>query len=410
MRLTGSQIVAGLLILLSTLIAFLLNIATNNLPSWIQHYTLLTWGLLIPSIVLFAYITAKTSDPDITILQIDEERLNYFIQVVSDAEQKAAIDSELEFLENWVEKLAVWKNVDKTMMSIIKVERKKDWKPHKSAEQLARLILRLTRVITPTMLHSGQWRDFIDLAHPAYTIGVAFKEWTYSAEMAYELAQTNYEHGFYIEAKMWVENLGKLLEAIKTQPISDGLRSKYLDMKGLLLRDTENNLSEARKCFTEALVFSRRIRNPLIIWRVMTHLGTLEKRDSHLDQAAELYSKALEGASQLRDSVPKLECYQALGDLAISQGHFDKAYEWYMKQLTEAESWRIIQKGRAHRGLAESLVDRPQPIIEQAYRHAREALRIEQETTGVKEEEIRILLIYIADKLYDKYCSNLSKQ
>src|SRR5260370_29917749 len=74
MRLTGSQIVAGLLILLSTLIAFLLNIATNNLPTWMQHHTSLTWFLLIPSVVLFAYITAKTSNPAITILQIGEER------------------------------------------------------------------------------------------------------------------------------------------------------------------------------------------------------------------------------------------------------------------------------------------------------------------------------------------------
>jgi len=410
MRLTGSQIVAGLLILLSTLIAFLLNIATNNLPTWMQHHTSLTWFLLIPSVVLFAYITAKTSNPAITILQIGEERLNYFIQVVSDAEQKTSIDPGLELLENWAEKLAVWKNVDKTMISIIEVDNKTDWKPQKSTVQLARLILLLTRVIIPTMLHRGQWKDFIDLACPAYTIGVTLKEWTYAAEMGYELAQIYYEHGFYIEAKIWLENMEKVLEAIKTQPLSDGLRSKYLDMKGLLLRDTENNLSEARNCFNEALVFSKRIRNPLILWRVTTHLGTLEKRDSHLDRAAELYSKALGGASQLTDSVPKLECYQALGDLAISQRDFDKAYEWYMKQLTEAESWRIIHKGRAHRGLAESLVDTPQPNIEQAYQHAREALRIEQETTGVKEEEIRILLIYIADKLYDKYCSNLSKQ
>ncbi len=41
MRLTGGQIIAGISLLLSTLVAFLMTIATSNLPPWIQSFSLL---------------------------------------------------------------------------------------------------------------------------------------------------------------------------------------------------------------------------------------------------------------------------------------------------------------------------------------------------------------------------------
>jgi tetratricopeptide (TPR) repeat protein len=79
-----------------------------------------------------------------------------------------------------------------------------------------------------------------------------------------------------------------------------------------------------------------------MIWRVTTHLGTLEKWDKQLDKAVELYEKALDGASLLDDPGLKLECYQSLGDLAGLQGDFDKAHDWYTEQLNLATtSWRI---------------------------------------------------------------------
>ncbi len=138
-----------------------------------------------------------------------------------------------------------------------------------------------------------------------------------------------------------------------------------------------------------------------MIWRVTTHLGTLEKWDKQFDKAVELYEKALEGASVLEDPGLKLECYQALGDLASLQGDFEKAHYWYTEQFNLARvSSRIIYRGRAHKGLAEALLKLPQPSAEQAYLHAREALRIEQEITGPKEVELLLLIVHITDMLW----------
>lgn len=401
MRLTGGQIIAGISLLLSTLVAFLMTIATTNLPPWIQSHASLAWFLLIPSLLVLLMTTIKGAATDTVASLIDQDMLNRFIRVVVDAEDKTRHDQGLENITNGAGKLAEWKDVDRRLIRILGVDKKNDWQPGKSTEQLARLMLRLTKSIITAMSQRGQWNDLIEITRPAYKISMALREWTDAAYFAYELALTFNDQGRPIDSKMWIEQMEKALKHIPTHVNSDELYSKFLDIKGVILRDYEGDPVKARKYFNEALFYARKSRNHLMTWRVTTHLGTLEKWDKQLDKATELYEKALDGASLLNDPGLKLECYQSLGDLASLQRDFDKALYWYQEQLNLATtSWRIIYIGRAHKGIAEALLQKSPPDVEQAYRHAREALRIEQEITGPKELELLILIVHITDKLW----------
>ena len=403
MRLTGGQIIAGISLLLSTLVAFLMTIATTNLPPWIQSHASLAWFLLLPSLLLLLLTTIKGAADYTTASLIDKDMLNRFMQVVGEAEDKTRHDPGLENITNGAGKLAEWKDVDRRLIRILGVDKKNDLQPHKSTEQLARLILRLTKAIIPAMSQRGQWNDLIEIARPAYTIGMALREWADAAFIAYELALTFNDQGRPVDSKMWIEQMDKGLKHITTHANSDELYSKLLDLKGVILRDYEGDSVKARKYFNEALFFAKKSRNHLMTWRVTTHLGTLEKWDKQLDKAIELYEKALDGAFLLNDPGLKLECYQSLGDLASLQRDFDKAHYWYNEQLNLATtSWRIIYKGRAHKGIAEALMQMSPPDVEQAYSHAREALRIEQEITGPKELELLILIVHITDRLWMK--------
>ncbi len=401
MRLTGGQIIAGISLLLSTLVAFLMTIATTNLPPWIQSHASLAWFLLIPSLLLLLLTTIKGAAADTAASQIDRDMLNRFMKVAGEAEDKTRHDPGLENVTNGAGKLAEWKDVDRRLIRILGVDNKNVWQLKKSTEQLARLVLRLTKAIVPAMSQRGQWNDLIELASLAYKIGMALREWTDAAYIAYELALTCNDQGRPVDSKMWIDQMDKSLKHINTHANSDELYSKYLDIKGVILRDYDGDSVKARKYFNEALFFAKKSRNHLMTWRVTTHLGTLEKWDKQLDKAVELYEKALEGASLLDDPGLQLECYQSLGDLASLQGDFEKAHYWYTEQLNLATtSWRIIYKGRAHKGVAEALMQKSPPDVEQAYRHAREALRIEQEITGPKELELLILIVHITDMLW----------
>ena len=402
MQFTRSQTIAALSVVFSFLVALLTNVVTSSLPPWIQSYTGLAWLLLLLSLIFLIVTTVRGVAPKNPVSQIDDDLLNYFVQVVSDAESKAQLDPGLEHIPYATGKLAEWKDIDTRLIRILGInEDTEDWQPRRENEQLAHLVLRLTKAIIPSMSQRGQWKDLTELASPTYIIAEALKEWVDATHIAYDLTLTYYDAGSFTKAKFWVHQMEKSLKHINTQSISDGLYCKFFDINGVLLRDYDGDLEKARKYLQDALAYAKRTRNPLMIWRVTTHLGTLEKRKRDFDKASELYEEALKGASQLNDPGLILECYQALGDLAMLQEDPDKPYYWYSEQLKLATaSSRMFYKGRAHKGLAESFLRGNQPDAKQAYQHAREALRIEQEITGPNENELLILLVHIADMLW----------
>ena len=404
MKLTRGQTIATLSVVFTLFIAFLTNIVTSNLPPWVQSYSWIAWLLLLISLIALLITTIKGARADDPISQIDDELLNHFIQVVSDAETKTQIDPRLEHIPYVAGKLVEWQDIDTRLIRILGIrEDTKDWQPRKENETLARLVLRLTKAIMPAIAQRGQWKEFTELAVPTYTLAEGFKEWTDAAHIAYNLALTFYNARDIQRAKDWLARMETNLSHINTHEISDGLRSRFLDLKGVLARDYDGNLTTARQHLTNALMYARKTGNTLMIWRITTHLGTLEKKMSNFGEAIKLYEEALEGASQLDDPGLKLECYQALGDLALQQKNpdIDTANSWYTQQLALATaSSHKIQQAYAHKSLAETLLLRQtQQDKKQAYYHAREALRIEQEITGPNKDELLILLVHIADAL-----------
>ena len=402
MKLTRGQIIATLSVLLTLLIAFLTNIVTSTLPSWIQSYTWLAWLLFIAALIALVITTIKGAASRSPAPLIDDDLLNHFVQVVSDAELKAQLDPGLHNIPYASAKLDKWKDIDIRLIRILGVnDNSDDWQPQKDQMLLARLVLRLTKAILPAMSQRGQWRELTDIAGPAYIIAETLKEWADATSIAYELAVRYHDASSSIQAKFWADRMEKSLKHVTSQTLSDGLCTRLFDIKGILARDYEGDLVTARKYLKDALMYAKRTRVPLLIWRVTTHLGILEKQELNLDKAIELYNEALVGASQIGDPGLTLECYQALGDLALLQDDAEKAYHWYFEQLTLATtSLRIIYKGRAHQGIAESLLKMNPPNGRQAYYYAREALRIEQEITGPRESELLILLVHIADMLW----------
>lgn len=404
MKLTRGQIIAILSVVLTLFIAFLTNIVTSSLPSWVQSYSWLAWLLLFVSLMALLVTTIKGVKANDPISQIDDELLNHFIQVVSDAEAKMQIDPGLDHIPYIAGKLVEWQDIDTRLLRILGIqEDTKDWQPRKENEQLARLVLRLTKAIMPAIVQRGQWKELTRLAIPAYTIAEGFKAWDDAAHIAYHLALSFYDARDIQQAKEWLARMDTNLSHINAHDISDGLRSRFLDLKGVLARDYDGNLTLARQHFTNALVFARRTDNTLMIWSITTHLGTLEKKVRNFGEAIKLYEEALSGASQLDDPGLKLECYQALGDLALQQKNPDlaTAHNWYTRQLDLATTSSYkIQQAYAHKSLAETLLLKNlQQDAKQAYFHAREALRIEQEITGPNKEELLILLVHIADTL-----------
>lgn len=402
MKLTRGQIIAALSVLLTLLIAFLTNIVTSTLPTWMQSYTWLAWLLLVAALVSLVTTTIKSASSSNPIPLIDDDLLNHFVQIVSDAESKVQLDPGLNTIPYANAKLDEWKDIDIRLIRILGVnENSTDWQPQKDHILLARLVLRLTKAIIPAIAQRGQWKDLTAIAGPAYLIAEALKDWNEAVLIAYELAASSYDASASIKAKFWVDQMEKSLKHINSQALSDALYARLFDIKGILARDYDGELITARRYLKDALTYAKHTRIPLLIWRVTTHLGTLEKREQNLNKAIELYEEALEGALKIGDPGLTLECYQALGDLAILQGNVEKAQQWYTEQLTLAStSSRIIYKGRAHQGLAETLLKESPPDGRQAYFHAREALRIEQEITGPRESELLILLIHIADMLW----------
>lgn len=402
MKVTRAQVIALLTVLCSPIIALLINIITSNLPPWISSHLWLAWLLLLFPIA-FLVVTAIRGSAEVKSGErIDDDLLNHFVQIVSDAESKTQLDPSLESIPYAIGKLAEWKDLDTRLIRILGIhDDKEEWQPQKGHMQLSRLVLRLTKAIIPSMTQRGQWKDLIELASPTFIIATTLKEWVDATTLAYELASTCYDAGASIKAKFWIDQMEKSLKHIPTQAASDKFSSKLFDIKGILLRDFDGDLLLASKYLKEALIYAKRTRDSLMIWRVTTHLGTLEKRNHQFSNASELYKEALAGALQLKDSGLILECYQELGDIAMLEGRADEAFQWYTEQLHLATNTsRVIYKGRAHKGLAESLLKMSSSDARQAYQHARESLRIEQEITGPKETELLILLIHIADLLW----------
>src|SRR5260370_3418510 len=93
MRLSRTQAIAGLALLLTLAIAFLTGIVNSFIPlPWIQSHIWLILVLLALFIVLLLFFTIKGAGSNNSISQIKEDQFNDFVKTVSEAESKAQFD------------------------------------------------------------------------------------------------------------------------------------------------------------------------------------------------------------------------------------------------------------------------------------------------------------------------------
>ncbi|HET9999871.1 MAG TPA: hypothetical protein VFQ36_03190 [Ktedonobacteraceae bacterium] len=410
MRLSRTQIIAGLTLLLTLAIAFLTGIVNSYIPlPWIQSHIWLVLVLLALFIILELFFTIKGVASNNSISQIKEDQFNDFLKTVSDAESEAQADPDFEHTPFIAGKLLEWQSIDARLISILNIQYNLDeytvgtWQRRANNEALARLVLRLTHAIMPALTHSSSQeslKELFQLAAPTYVIAAGLGEWTDATRTAYTLALSFYEARESFRAKHWMAQMEKSLRRITSHEISDGLYSRFFDMKGIIARDFDGEKTTARKHLNDALVYAHRAKNPLAIKRITAHLATLEKKERNFAKAIELYKQALAITSPPNDLGATLECYEALGEIALNEENdADSAYNWYLQQLHLAErTIRPPHQVSAHRGLARTLLIKNTPDdIKQAYRHAREALGFEDKESN--KNELYIFLVHIADLL-----------
>ncbi len=413
MKLSRGQSIAALSLTFLLVITFLIGIVNSSLPlPWIQSHIWLVLALLALSFVLLLFITIKGVESNNPISQIKEDQFNDFVKTVSEAESKAQIDPGFEHTPYIAGKLAEWQDMDARLIGILNIKYQSsvhtvtDWQPRKDNERLARLVLRLTKAIMPALTRSGPVAELTKLAAPACIIAEGLKEWTDATRIAYTLALSFYDARDNNRAKHWMAQMEKSLKHINAHDISDDLYSQFFDIKGIIIRDFDGDLKAARKHLNDALVYANRTKNSLSIRRITAHLATLEKKERSFIKAIELYNQALNLVSPPNDPGLTLECYQALGDLALNEEKdIDSAYHWYTQQLQLAtSSLLLLSQASAHRGLADCLLLKSTPHdTHQAYHHAREALRIEENIRGPNKDELYIFLVHIADLLWSQH-------
>jgi tetratricopeptide (TPR) repeat protein len=190
--------------------------------------------------------------------------------------------------------------------------------------------------------------------------------------------------------------MDKALRHVDDQAERDQILAALYQMKGLVARDLHGSREEARADLQRALEISEQIGDTEREVLLLTQLGTLEELDSQIDKAMDLYEKALREARQAQNCATQLDCYDKLARLALAVGEYKLAGHWCQQQLRLSKQMsRVFYEARAHEGLGWVFFKAEDYV--KAYKHARQALAIEEQITGPRAEAIQSLVIRIAD-------------
>jgi tetratricopeptide (TPR) repeat protein len=397
MRLTRTQWTIGIITLLTAVLAIVTNLATFDIPATLEPYLWLSWPVLVVLIVLLVVASIHSAEDNSTLLS-NEDDIDRLVRKVSEVEQITSIDPILENADDWADKLSEWEKIGKELACISGADNSIiDKKLRHFRDQPARLLMRLVVAIEPALSQRGHWNELIRLASSAYMVALALENWIYTTHMAYVVAQKLYYLEQLSESQRWIGRMADSLERVSTEPDRSELKLMFLELKGIVIRDFRGEKEEARTCLEEALLLSVQIENSYKTAQILAHLGKLSELNSQIEEAIDLYEQALASASQQANPDLELDCYDKLARLAFVQGHYDDAYTWYGHQLDLAkESLRVFYEGRAHEGIAWVFLKKER--FKEGYRHARQALAIEEQITGPRVDALRHLAITIADK------------
>lgn len=399
MKLIRTQWTIAAATIITAVLAIVTNLATFELPDLIQPYLWISWPVVLFLTILLVVISVIGAKSDHhKIMFLDENAVDQFARVVSEAEQITSIDPVLEHVSEWAEKLATWEATGRSLAQVGGINNPKiNLKSGSTSEQIVKLLMRLTKAIEPALSHRGHWNELIELSSNAYKAGVLLQDWSYATHMAYTVALKLYYLEKLSDAEKWIDLMEDSLKRMIGQSNESHLQLMFFELKGIIVRDFRGEREEANKYLESALKLSKELKDSFKRSQILAHLGKLREISGKIEEAICLYEQALEGA--LKDGNPdlKLDCYDKLGRLAFIQGRYDDAYNWYHKQLELAkESLRVFHEGRAHEGVAWVFFKQNQ--FKDAYFHARQALVIEVQITGPRAKALQNLVITIADK------------
>src|SRR5260370_177195 len=192
-QIRGQWIAPGLLALLTVILSIVAGLAVTDprLQVFVHpsEYLIGIVGLLFIGISI-----AAARRPKQLLTPLDNSKLDRLRESIHEIELTLGSDPELKNADDWEEKLTTWEGVGRELITMsINSGADSDKDGELVSEDSARQFMRLMNVMMPAMSQRGHGEQLIELADPAYKIGMKLKRWAESAQMAYNAAHAYYD-------------------------------------------------------------------------------------------------------------------------------------------------------------------------------------------------------------------------
>jgi hypothetical protein len=421
--------ISGIIALI--LIPIAINVATSELPQWVQAHRNWAW-LAIVAFGSFTIIFARVSEllRNESSGQPSTDELNEITTKVNRAAYTANHDPTLKDQENWIATLDSWKTYAETLVTIYGEHQKRQDKQSKRITRNSLdLLEKLTNATKSCFLYLNRKPDLIAIASAAYSPGYEQRRWIYAAGLAYEIGCVYHELEKHEESNQWIEPLQVCLERESFHGFWERIYddggidtvndltlpgnaddnahflqaltwvAKLYDLKGL----NASNDTEARTYLDKALKRAQKSSDQIVHTWIEIHIGDLEDRNGnptatrHYENALNIANAAqlstLDVAKQSEIIHLKLTCYNKLGRLAFVDAgrNHSQAIDWYQKQLDLAEEHgRRDFKVLAHEGLAKIYFQSNPQDLQKASQHTIDAWNSNQEFHNAGSEVIEL--------------------
>lgn len=428
---------AGILgVITIILMPIAINIATLNLPCWVQQNSNWAWlaiAILGPIAIILVFVPFFLNTDSSPALY--ENELNDIKTKVSKVVTTASHYPNDKV--DWSSTLDSWKLYARTLVDTYnKYKGRRDRKSKYIVQTSIELLENLTNAAKKICLILNRKDVFIEIAKSAYNIVYFYKQkkWLNVAGLAYEISRVYHELEKHEESYEWIDPLktclrkdglhGYWVKFYKEDPNESTVvdkhtdtatqsqlyqvlvwTSKVYDLEGL----NASNDDMARKYFDKALALADMLPDKILFSWIKIHIGDLEDRNN-LPTAKERYEEALNSATS-SNSVEfidlSLTCKNKLGRLAFvdTDEDYSKAVNLYNEQLKLAgDNGRRDFEVLAHEGLAKIFFQGNPQNLREAYKHAQKAWNINKEfrnagTEVVESNELVSLIIGITDSL-----------
>jgi len=283
----GQWIAPGILAFLTVVLSIVAGIAvTDPRLQVFVHPSEYLVGIVGFLFIVVSIVAARR--PKQLFTAFDNSKLDWLRESIHEVEVTLGSDPELKDADDWEEKLTTWEGVGRELITMsIAPDADGNRECEIVSEDSARLFMRLMNVVMPAMSQRGHREQLIELAGPAYKIGMKLKRLDEAAQIAYNAAHAYYDLHSNLSSKQgqeWVLLMQKSMEHIDLQPPhNEKLLLLSLEVRGLLFRDFEGKREEARESLKGALAIALKLKDTKMITKIYSHLGELEEIESNIN-------------------------------------------------------------------------------------------------------------------------------